>query len=373
MAQTFDQIQGQGLVVHGGAVHSRHGGFQAQALRGFPAVEGIGVVRQHGEQLGIGVVVDQVHRGTEAAQQGRHGLLRHVLKHQGVLIFMQYQQLLVAQGFTAGAEQTELDRDDESKLDQLAGGGFAALLEMQTEALRICVVAGRHRHLGCARLGIPAFELRQVLGQRRCGIGVGDGLGEIIASHGLTIVALKVQLHAFGKPIAAHQGLHHAHHFRAFFVDGDGVEVVDFQIAVGAHRMRQRTRVFGKLHGAQQAHIFNAFDRPRGGRTGQVLAEFLVAEHREAFFQRQLKPIAASDAVAGPVVEILVADDAFDVAVVGVGGGGRAGQHVLGVENIQALVFHRAHVEVRGGHHHEALQVQAQAKAGFVPGHTGHE
>ena len=29
VAQTFDQIQGQGLVVQGGAVHSRHGGFQA--------------------------------------------------------------------------------------------------------------------------------------------------------------------------------------------------------------------------------------------------------------------------------------------------------------------------------------------------------
>ena len=35
---------------------------------------------------------------------------------------------------------------------------------------------------------------------------------------------------------------------------------------------------------------------------------FLVAEHGQAFLQRQLEPVAAGDAVAGPVVEILVGD-----------------------------------------------------------------
>ncbi len=64
---------------------------------------------------------------------------------------------------------------------------------------------------------------------------------------------------------------------------------------------------------------------------------------------------------------------AFHVAKVHVGGRGGVGQHVLGVEDVQALVFHRAHVEVAGGDDDEALQVQRQAKAGFVPGNGCHE
>jgi hypothetical protein len=46
------------------------------------------------------------------------------------------------------------------------------------------------------------------------------------------------------------------------------------------------------------------------------MAELLVAEDRQAFFQAELEPVAAGDAVAGPVVEVLVADHAFDRGVV---------------------------------------------------------
>ena len=81
----------------------------------------------------------------------------------------------------------------------------------------------------------------------------------------------------------------------------------------------------------------------------------------------------AGDAVAGPVVKILVPDHALDVGVVGVGGGGRVGQHVLGVEDVQALVLHGPHVEVTGGHNHETLQVERQTKTCLVPDHRGHQ
>ena len=47
------------------------------------------------------------------------------------------------------------------------------------------------------------------------------------------------------------------------------------------------------------------------------------------------------------------------------------GENVLRVEDVQALVLHRAHVEVAGGDDHEALQVQRQAEAGLVPDHAG--
>ncbi len=126
--------------------------------------------------------------------------------------------------------------------------------------------------------------------------------------------------------------------------------------------------VFGELNGAQQAHIFDALDRTGRRRASHVLAEFLVAEHREAFFERQLKPVLAGDAVARPVVEVFVRHHAFNVAVVGVGGCSGAGEHKFRVEDVQALVFHGPHVEVGGRHNHEAIQIEWEPKAGLVPG-----
>jgi hypothetical protein len=87
-------------------------------------------------------------------------------------------------------------------------------------------------------------------------------------------------------------------------------------------------------------------DRARAGAAGHVHAELAVAEHRQAFLERELEPVAAGDAVAGPVVEVLVRDDGLDALEVGVGGGGGRAQQGAGVEDVQALVLHRAHVEV---------------------------
>ena len=186
-------------------------------------------------------------------------------------------------------------------------------------------------------------------------------------------MALEVERHAFGEPVTAHQGLHHTNHLGTFFVNGDGVEVVDFQVLVGSHRVRHGAGIFGELGGAQHAHIFNALDRARRVAARQVLAELLIAKDGQAFLERELEPVAAGHAVAAPVVEVLVAHHAFDVGVIHIGGGGLIGQHVLGVEDVEALVFHGAHVEVAGGDNHEALQIQAQAKARLVPGDARHE
>ena len=198
-------------------------------------------------------------------------------------------------------------------------------------------------------------------------------MGKVVTGHGLAIVAAEVQRHAFGKAFAADQGLHHAHHLGTFFVNGDGVEIVDLDVAVGPHRVRHRAGVFGELGGAQHAHVFNALDGARRRLMAEVLRKLLVSENCQALFQAELKPVAAGHAVAGPVVKVLVTDHALDVAEVGVGCGRLAGQHVLGVEDVQALVLHGAHVEVAGRHNHEALQVQRQAEACFVPGHRGHQ
>ena len=224
-----------------------------------------------------------------------------------------------------------------------------------------------------ARLAVPELELGQQVSQAGLRVGVGHALGKVIAGHGLAVKALKVQLHAFGKAIAAHQGLHHAHDLGTFFVNGDGVEVVDFDVAVGSYRVRHGAGVLGELGGAQHTHVLDALDRAGRCVATQVLAEFLVAEHGQAFLQAQLEPVAAGDAVAGPVVEVFVTHHALDVGVVHIGRSGLVGQHVLGVEDVQALVLHGTHVEVAGGNNHEAFQVQRQSKAGLVPGHRGHE
>ena len=101
----------------------------------------------------------------------------------------------------------------------------------------------------------------------------------------------------------------------------------------------------------------------------QVGAEFLVAKHGQAFLQRQLEPVAQGHPVARPVVEILVADHRLDVEVVGIGGAVRIGQDVAGVEDVEALVLHRAHVEIVGGNHVEHVEVVVATETLLVPAH----
>ena len=100
-----------------------------------------------------------------------------------------------------------------------------------------------------------------------------------------------------------------------------------------------------------------------------VAGKLLVAEDGEAFLQRQLEPVAAGDAVAGPVVEIFMRHHAFDAGIVVVGGGFRRGQQHLVVEDVEALVLHRPHVEGDDRHDHEDVEVIFAAIGLFVPFH----
>ena len=104
-----------------------------------------------------------------------------------------------------------------------------------------------------------------------------------------------------------------------------------------------------------------------------VGGELLVAEDREAFLEAELEPVAAGDAVAGPVVEILVRDDGLDRDEVVVGRGLGRGQHVLVVEDVEALVLHRAHVEVGHGDDHEDVEIVFAAERLLVPAHRALE
>jgi hypothetical protein len=176
-------------------------------------------------------------------------------------------------------------------------------------------------------------------------------------------VAPEVEPHAGLELLFAEQRVLHAHHFRALLVHRHGVEVADLHVGLRPDRVLHRPRVLRELGRAQRARFLDAGYRARVG----VGAVFLVAEHRQAFLQRKLEPVPASDAIAGPVVEVLVGDDAVDVDVVGVGRGVGARQHVLGVEDVEALVLHRAGVEVAHRHDLVLVEVQLEAEALLVP------
>ncbi len=333
------------------------------------------MAQQH-QQIGIAQLVAQDHRRRKAAQQRRHRLAVDVDEGVAAARSVEHQHALEARlaDLAMQAQRQRLAVAAHQPHGQRYHEGLAAarrLLDRQRVSARRSVVAAAGIQVRGARLRIPAFELRQMHSEFALRVGVGNRLREVVAGHGLAVVALEIQRHSAREALAADQRLHHANHLGAFFVDGGGVEVVDLLIAVGAHRMRHRTGVLGELHLAQLAHVFDALDGTSCVAARHVHAEFLIAKHSQAFFQAQLEPVAAGDAVAGPVVKVLVADHAFDAGVVDVGGGGGAGQHELGVEDVQPLVLHGAHVEVAHRHDHEAVQIQRQLEARLVPHHAG--
>jgi hypothetical protein len=214
---------------------------------------------------------------------------------------------------------------------------------------------------------VPAWLYQRSNWRQVAAIRIGHRHAEIVAGDGLLVVALEVQVHALAETVAAQQGLIHPHDLGALFVDGDGIKIIDLDKGVGTDRVGHRSGVFRELGLAQGAHLVDAGDGAAGVRADHVGREFLVAEHGQAFLQRQLEPVAAGDAVARPVVEVFVAHHGLDALEVDVRGDARIGQHELGVEDVQALVFHRPHVEVADGDDHEAVQVELEVPAFLVP------
>ena len=160
----------------------------------------------------------------------------------------------------------------------------------------------------------------------------------------------------------------HADDFGALFVDGHGVEVVDFLVALRTDRMRHGAGVLGELRGAQGLDVFDALHRAGRRVAEHVGGKFLVAENGEAFLEGELEPVAKRHAVTRPVVEVLVRDHGLDVEIVAVCRDRRIGEGVAGVEDVESLVFHRAEVEVVRRDDHEEIEVQVKTEAFFVPG-----
>lgn len=113
-----------------------------------------------------------------------------------------------------------------------------------------------------------------------------------------------------------------------------GVEIVHTNVALRSNGVRHGALVLGKLPPPQPAHILHPLDRV----ARQVRAEPLVAKDSQALLERELEPVPHCDPVSSPVVEVLVSDDAQDALVVAVGGCQRVGEHVGGVEYVEALL-----------------------------------
>jgi hypothetical protein len=237
-------------------------------------------------------------------------------------------------------------------------GGFSRCSMVSEKRFVACVVVFRDREVRRARLLVPQRKLRQVRAGR-----ILERLDELLDCRRFAVVAVEIEIEPFAEAILAEDRADHPHHFGAFFVNRRRVEVVDLRIAPRPHRMGQRAGVFGELVRLQELHLGDALDRARA----HVGGEFMVAEDGQPFLQAELEPVAASDSVTGPIVEILVRDDRFDIGVIGIGGGALVGEHVFVVEDVEALVFHRPHVEVRDGDDHEHVEVVFAPEGLLVP------
>ncbi len=97
--------------------------------------------------------------------------------------------------------------------------------------------------------------------------------------------------------------------------------------------------------------------------------ELLITQHGEALLEAELEPVTAGNPVARPVVKIFMADHAFNIAVVLVSGNLWPGQHVLGVEDVEALVLHRTHVEIADSNDVIDIEVVFAVVGLFIPAH----
>ena len=61
--------------------------------------------------------------------------------------------------------------------------------------------------------------------------------------------------------------------------------------------------------------------------------------------------------------------DPFDVLIIRIGRRFRAGQHILGIEDVKPLVLHGPHVEMANRNNHVEIEVVFAAKPFLIPAH----
>src|SRR5690606_6606494 len=98
----------------------------------------------------------------------------------------------------------------------------------------------------------------------------------------------------------------------------------------------QRAGILRELMGFELAYVRDALHRARA----LIRRELLVAMDRQPFLQAELEPVAAGDAISGPVVEVLVSNDGLDRLVDPIGRSIRRDENEAVVEDVEPLVLH---------------------------------
>src|SRR5690606_27771110 len=115
----------------------------------------------------------------------------------------------------------------------------------------------------------------------------------------------------------------------------------------------------------ERAYLPDALD----GARALVGRKFMVAKNCQSLLQAELEPVAASDSIACPIVKVFVRDDGFDIGEIRVSRSFAVGQHIFVVEDVQALVLHRADIEIGHGDNVEHVEVVLSSEDLFIPGH----
>ena len=129
-----------------------------------------------------------------------------------------------------------------------------------------------------------------------------QGLHEVLTGGRRAVMALHIEPDARHVGLVAEEGVQRPDHLRAFFIDRCGVKVVDRFIVVRPNRMGRGAPIFPELGVAKQGRRFH----PHQGMAVEIGTETLVSENGETLFQGELKPVATSDAISRPVVEVFV-------------------------------------------------------------------
>ena len=175
----------------------------------------------------------------------------------------------------------------------------------------------------------------------------------------------EIQIHALAKSVTTQKCRHHPNDLGALFIHSGRVEIVDFAIAFRPDRMRCRASVFGELSRTQQADII----RTLYTFIMRICRKALIAEYCQTLFQRQLEPVATSDTITCPIMEIFMRHNRFNTVQVGIRCRIHIGQHKFAVKDIQTLIFHRTHIEMADRDDLEQIKVIFQTKAFLIPFH----
>ena len=333
-------------------------GIPGKGAASLPLVEGIRVMRQKKRTFSIIGAALKDHGRGEFAQDRRNGTRGEAGEFETLLRFGHLQHAGLLHLVAVLAQKANLDRNDARRLFCLPRRGRCVLGKGQR--IGTIGVAVRHRQARCARLLVPAFELGQIAARH-----ILEHPQPVLDRAGLSVMPPEIERERLGPRIIPDQRLQHSDQFGALLIDGGGIEIVDLHKTVGPHRVGQRAVILAELAGAQGDHILNPFNRG----AAHVSGELCVAKDRQPFLEAKLKPVAAGDPVAGPVVKILMRNDCLDPLEIGIRRCFRAGQYAGGIEDVQPLVLHGAHVEIVNRDNVEQIQIVFSAIHLLVPAH----